>query len=313
MPPDSSADGIPTVFVPVAPPTCARLLQPDKPIPLLPTPGKRLRLGLRSVAQMDVKERWTRESLEHAFQQTQSDSSAVLLDSFGRKVFRSGGKVIKFGEPVDIQEAQTLCFIKNSGLGIPVPEVYWSGMVENMGVIEMEMIAGDTLQSLWGGLSTDEKRSYAQQLGEMVNRLRSLEGSYIGSLAQRPAVDARRDRNYGGPFDGEAAFNNFLLSNTISSTPKIYRKMLEDLLSTTTHKILFTHGDLSPTNIIVKGGRIVGVVDWEYAGWYPEYWEFVQFFRALYVDYRDYADEIFETRYPAELMTDHFLGHLTRH
>lgn len=117
----------------------------------------------------------------------------------------------------------------------------------------------------------------------------------------------------GVPFFTEAAFNEFLLSNTISTTPTIYRKMLQHLVSTTAHKILFTHGDLSPTNIIVKEGRIVGIVDWEYAGWYPEYWEFVQFFRAVYADYRDYADIIFATLYPAELMADHFLGHLTRH
>lgn len=182
-----------------------------------------------------------------------------------------------------------------------------------MGVIEMEMIEGDTLQSVWSGLSKDEKHSYAQQLRKIVNQLRSLEGSYIGSLEQRPAIDARRDRNQGGPFFSEAAFNEFLLGNTISTTPTIYRKMLKDLLSSTSHKVLFTHGDLSPTNIIVKEGRIVGIVDWEYAGWYPEHWEFVQFFRALYADYRDYADVIFETLYPAELMTDHFLGHLTRH
>ncbi|KAH0847762.1 hypothetical protein FOPE_01070 [Fonsecaea pedrosoi] len=61
---------------------------------------------------------------------------------------------------------------------------------------------------------------------------------------------------------------------------------------------------------VVKEGQIV---DWEFAGWYPEHWEFVQSFRALYADYRDYADVIFEKVYSAELMVDHFLGHLTRH
>jgi hypothetical protein len=46
--------------------------------------------------------------------------------------------------------------------------------------------------------------------------------------------------------------------------------MLEDLLSSMPHKILFTHRDLSPMSVIVKEGIIVGIVDWEYAGWYPE-------------------------------------------
>lgn len=263
---------------------------------------------------MNLKERWTREGLDKAFKQAQSNPSAVFLDSFGRRVFRYEGTVIKYGEPVNTREAQVLSFIEHSGLGIPVPKVYSSGTYENIGgFVEMEMLEGDTFQKVWGALSQDEKHDYSGQLRQIVSQLRSLKGSHIGSLEHGPAVDARRDSNRGGPFVSEAAFNEFLLSNTISTTPAIYQKILKDLLSSAPHKTIFTHGDLSPTNIMVKAGRIVGIIDWEYAGWYPEYWEFVQFFRGLHGDYRDFADVIFETLYPVELMTDHFIGHLTRH
>ena len=38
---------------------------------------------------------------------------------------------------------------------------------------------------------------------------------------------------------------------------------------------LFTHGDVAPRNILVdESYRITGIVDWELAGWYPEYWEY---------------------------------------
>jgi aminoglycoside phosphotransferase len=40
------------------------------------------------------------------------------------------------------------------------------------------------------------------------------------------------------------------------------------------HRIVFTHGDLEHHNIMVKGGRITGFLDWEASGWYPDYWEF---------------------------------------
>ena len=62
------------------------------------------------------------------------------------------------------------------------------------------------------------------------------------------------------------------------------------------HRIVFTHGDLAPRNITVQDGKIVGVVYWEDAGWYPEYWEYVKFFQRSSTsegDWRDYADEIF--------------------
>ncbi len=36
-----------------------------------------------------------------------------------------------------------------------------------------------------------------------------------------------------------------------------------------------THGDIAPRNILVdESGRITGIIDWELAGWYPEYWEY---------------------------------------
>lgn len=36
----------------------------------------------------------------------------------------------------------------------------------------------------------------------------------------------------------------------------------------------FTHGDLIPSNVIVKDGKIAAVIDWETAGWFPENWEY---------------------------------------
>jgi thiamine kinase-like enzyme len=82
------------------------------------------------------------------------------------------------------------------------------------------------------------------------------------------------------------------------------RRALADALSDTS-KIVFTHNDLSPRNIIVVGNRVKGLLDWEYAGWYPEYWEFVKFFErpTNCKGWKDYAGVIFEREYPQELIT----------
>lgn len=149
---------------------------------------------------MDSQIRWTRVSLDNAFTKAQSDPSAVLLDSFGRRAFRHEGKVIKYGQRVSIQEARAMSFVKESGLDVPVPSVYSSGICGDVGFIEMQTIEGDTLDSVWRGLFKDEKHSYAQQLRKIVDRLRSLEGTYIGSVEQGPAIDPRRGRNQGGSF-----------------------------------------------------------------------------------------------------------------
>ncbi|KAI5777817.1 kinase-like domain-containing protein [Geopyxis carbonaria] len=43
------------------------------------------------------------------------------------------------------------------------------------------------------------------------------------------------------------------------------------------HEIVFTHADLNMRNILVdENNKISGIVDWECAGWYPEYWEYTK-------------------------------------
>ncbi|KXS98992.1 hypothetical protein AC578_6163 [Pseudocercospora eumusae] len=37
---------------------------------------------------------------------------------------------------------------------------------------------------------------------------------------------------------------------------------------------VFTHGDLNPNNTFVPNDNIVGIIDWEFSGWYPNYWEY---------------------------------------
>lgn len=46
------------------------------------------------------------------------------------------------------------------------------------------------------------------------------------------------------------------------------------------HQIKFIHGDLRLQNTIVNDGSVSGIVDWEFSGLYPEYWEFS---KALHV------------------------------
>ena len=46
---------------------------------------------------------------------------------------------------------------------------------------------------------------------------------------------------------------------------------------------VFTHGDIAPRNIMVdETHRITGILDWETAGWYPDYWEYSNIMRPAY-------------------------------
>ncbi|KAG6166363.1 hypothetical protein E4U27_008226, partial [Claviceps purpurea] len=48
---------------------------------------------------------------------------------------------------------------------------------------------------------------------------------------------------------------------------------LPDVVHSSGHEIVFTHGDLNMRNIMMHNGRLSGIIDWETCGWYPDYWE----------------------------------------
>jgi hypothetical protein len=60
---------------------------------------------------------------------------------------------------------------------------------------------------------------------------------------------------------------------------------------------LLSHGDLNPTNIFVKDGKIEAIIDWEFAGYYPWWYER---FRLWGQDYRfsPYLEKLWEDIHP---------------
>ncbi|KAJ3914098.1 kinase-like domain-containing protein [Lentinula edodes] len=73
-----------------------------------------------------------------------------------------------------------------------------------------------------------------------------------------------------GPFRNPAEF--FLLKRLIAERPH------KD------YKICFTHGDILPFNILADDElRLTGLIDWECAGWMPEYWEKAASLRSAWI------------------------------
>ena len=232
-----------------------------------------------------------------------SNPAWIFLDSSTRKVFRMHNSVVKFGAGVDSREAQTLQFIKESTT-IPVPDAIIS---DRQNAIVMDYVEGCNLQACWTRLSYEEKQGIAKQMCDIIQQLQGLQGNYIGAVNRGPAVDTRKSTYTGGPFDSEKEFNEFLLRNMVSSTPSLYRTAIQQKLRRD-HKLVFSHGDLNLHNIIVRDGVIVALLDWEFAGWYPEYWEFVKFCAASCHDreWHNFGPTLFPTTYPDDLINDQF-------
>lgn len=89
-------------------------------------------------------------------------------------------------------------------------------------------------------------------------------------------------------------FNKFLIDD-LPIDKKGWK--LIDKAHSAKHDTVFTHADLNLRNILVDDtGRISAIVDWECAGWYPEYWEYTKMHFTVRFTPRwlvDVVDQIF--------------------
>ena len=113
--------------------------------------------------------------------------------------------------------------------------------------------------------------------------LRSIEDDFIGSidgLACEDPVFCAEQRGF-GPYNTENEFNEGLIrAMTINQTMNSWINHVAKLIrAMPSHTTVLTHADFSPRNILISGERVVGILDLEMAGYYPEYWEYI---KAMY-------------------------------
>ena len=190
-------------------------------------------------------------------------------------------------------ESRAMKFVKDN-TSLPVPQLYdhWeipkSISVESkvpLGCIVMERKPGKRLQVYWPRMTRDQKEHLFSQLHQHLEELRRIpQPPPIGRIESPvgSCFDYRLD--FGdrfGPFHNEEEFHDWRLSThdwQFDYNPELFRKARKAFRDD--HKIVFTHGDLSESNIHIevrgpeaRDVRVVGLLDWEMAAWMPEYWE----------------------------------------
>ncbi|KGO64628.1 Aminoglycoside phosphotransferase [Penicillium italicum] len=162
---------------------------------------------------------------------------------------------------------------------LPVPKILCAFTHGDCSYIVMERIKGDMIGIGWVNRSKESKIKLLAQLKNMVQEIRELrppEGIGVSSVSRGPLYDCRLPGTSlrFGPFSSIKSFHQYLRDG-IDFDPGLDCE-IQDLIKQ--HDggwpIVFTHGDLSSLNILVRGDDIVGIIDWETAGWYPSYWEY---------------------------------------
>ncbi|KAH6887446.1 hypothetical protein B0T10DRAFT_489807 [Thelonectria olida] len=168
-------------------------------------------------------------------------------------------------------------------------------------------VPGITLAKCQEALSDKDYETISAQLKDCVSQMRRIpkpanQGMVICNTLGEACRDPRiQDSNPVGPFPDEASFSQHL--------------RFSDEPSRRGHKIVFTHGDLNPRNILVerirnpagdRRWRLSGIVDWETAGYYPEYWDYTksmfegfrwprrqnEMIQGVFSEFGDYTEEL---------------------
>ncbi|KAM5465351.1 hypothetical protein MauCBS54593_006597 [Microsporum audouinii] len=191
--------------------------------------------------------------------------------------------VVKVGSNITLTDANITDHIQRHTSDIPVPRPLGVLSIGSMTYAFMTLIEGCPLDKVWPDLSSVEKSSIRDQLSVIIKKLRllPLPSQYLGGGSPPQCIDCRMwKRESPKMMETEAQFNDFLLSGNKRPGMEPYVEFVRPMFRED-HKIVLTHGDLHPRNIMVTknaGGavQVTGLIDWEVGGAYPEYWEFIK-------------------------------------
>lgn len=232
-------------------------------------------------------------------------------DYFSTNVLRIGfGQIVKLRcNPVEVEAMEYI----RQHTSIPVPKVIkiYSYIYEgdDFQDVIMQYIDGESLDVAWHNMTKASKQDLSKELAEYVDQMRQLtppKEGFVGSVSLGTGYDHRFGKDRFGPFSSIRDFHTYVLRHDPLEAWKEEKEVIQVHTKSNSYASKFTHGDLVPSNIIVKNGKINAIVDWETAGWYPEYWEYTK----IHYQWRPYHEEFYRemdrtmVTYPTELAAE---------
>lgn len=227
---------------------------------------------------------------------------------YGYGVIHISPKImLKFQSSMIINECLTIDFIA-CNTTIPVPRVLdLFRATKDRLYISMEYVDGLKLGRVWKVMSQGQQIAVLKQLQGYVQQLRGLVPPHPGATEAVSGTCCHDIRipqlELTGPYPDIPSFHRatgleFIRANRMEkfkehggALDRCSRRARDGKYTTK-----FAHGDLAPRNILVdpKTYDIVSIIDWECAGWYPEWWEYTQTHRSNFLVKPEWWD-IFKT------------------
>ncbi|KAM5439867.1 hypothetical protein MferCBS31731_004278 [Microsporum ferrugineum] len=185
------------------------------------------------------------------------------------------GLVLKKGRENTENEASAL-LVAEKHVSISTPRLIDSVMIDKTsGFILMTKVYGYPLNKVLYRVTWEELKQIGEDLAKFIAELRRIPNKsdyLIADTRGGPVNDHRFFYQAWGPFKTVAGFTDRLLQDVKGPRDKPPLSFLYEKK----HEVYFTHSDIHMTNLFVTRGRLSGVIDWENAGFKPEYWEYIR-------------------------------------
>ncbi|KAG8421703.1 hypothetical protein J3458_003556 [Metarhizium acridum] len=174
----------------------------------------------------------------------------------GRDVFAVGSIIVKSSHRhqharidysyADANEVEAIAIARSVLEGVRVPDIYFAGKINGRPVLAQERLPGVCLNVAWPYLSEDQKKSFKSQAREILGQLHAIKA---------PSNRQTRDHVVTDP--------NILTNGRLNPREAhiLFSANIDQDMS-------FMHNDFTPSNCIVSNDGIVGLIDWEMAGYF---------------------------------------------
>ncbi|KAK2600879.1 hypothetical protein N8I77_010382 [Diaporthe amygdali] len=205
----------------------------------------------------------------------------LVQDENSRVIEVSGKYVTKSYREEELQDTKQALEYAES-LGIRVPAIRRIvRTADDVFECVQDRVDGVNLMDCWTSLGWVSTIRLAFQLRAMVRKMRKVTSPTAGSLGTGICRSFWIEDRYRLPISPSAraiaCVINFWFNHT-SFRQEARRKPEDHATSVagpiTAQPLVFTHHDLAPRNLILDTKGSIWPVDWDYAGWYPQYFEY---------------------------------------
>lgn len=174
---------------------------------------------------------------------------------------------------IGADEATTKFVRENTPIPVLAEMKHWKD--ENSHFFLTPRAPGKSLEEAWVELSTETKKTCAREVVEYMVQLRTHTSATMQTVDGGPV----RNRLIGNRNNLATEFDDketwwARVEHAFSKRSEEWREKMKTGYPLHATPYVLTHGDLNTGNVFVHNGHASAIIDWEHAGYFPDWWEF---------------------------------------